>query len=76
MRTDKEILTDLIEAVRYYDSLRDDEWSIEEENNYNREMWDGDSIARHDEILSDIETARKRVNDLFFEATGDKTITL
>lgn len=72
----KELLTELIEAVRTYDALRDMEWDFEEKYGHNRDLWDDEVIERHDTLLKDISNTQDTINTIFFEATGDKSVTL
>ena len=74
MRTDTEILKDLIDAVMEYNSLRDEEWDFNDRNG-NPCMWDEDACAEHDELLADITKSRHAVRDLIVEATGDTEIS-
>ena len=73
-RTDTEILKDLVEAVREYNSLRDDEWDFEDENG-DRDFWDEGTNDTHKKLLSTIMESRSKVRNLIIEATGDETIT-
>jgi hypothetical protein len=73
-RTDTEILKDLVEAVREYNSLRDDEWDFEEENG-DRDFWDGGTNDTHEKLLNTIMESRSKIRNLIIEATGDETIT-
>ncbi len=74
MRTDTEILKDLIDAVMEYNSLRDDEWEFEDAHG-NRDFWDAEVSDEHDELIADILASRRRVRSLLVEATGDDTIS-
>ena len=60
-RTDTEILKDLVEAVREYNSLRDDEWDFDD-NNGNRDFWSEDVINAHEELLNTIR--RKEISEI------------
>ena len=73
-RTDTEILKDLVEAVREYNSLRDDELDFEEENG-DRNFWDEGTNDTHEELLKTILESRSKVRNLLVEATGDKNIS-
>ena len=73
-RTDTEILKDLVEAVREYNSLRDDEWDFDD-NNGNRDFWSEDVINAHEELLNTIRESRIKVRNLIVEATGDENIS-
>lgn len=73
-RTDTEILKDLVEAVREYNSLRDDEWDFDD-NNGNRDFWSEDVINAHEELLNTIKESRIKVRNLIVEATGDENIS-
>lgn len=72
-RTDTEILKDLVEAIREYNSLRDDEWEFEDENG-DRDFWDSGTNDTHEKLLNTIMESRSKVRDLIVEATGDETI--
>ena len=74
-RSDGELLDALIKAVKDYDRLRDREWDFEADLP-NRDMWPDDAREEYDTLLKDIEKARKTVNKLMVEATGDKDIHL
>lgn len=74
-RSDGELLDALIKAVSDYDRLRDCEWDFETDHP-NRDMWTDDDREEYDTLLKDIERARKTVNKLMVEATGDKDIHL
>ena len=71
MRTDTEILKDMIDAVMKYNSLRDDEWDFNDEHG-NPVMWNAEVCDEHDELLGEILSARRKVRDLIVEATGDE----
>ena len=73
-RSDAELLTDLIDEVMEYNSLRDDEWAFDEEHG-NRDSWDAETCDEHDELLADIQTHRKAIRDLIVEATGDEAVS-
>ena len=73
-RSDTEILKDLVEAVREYNSLRDDELDFEEENG-DRNFWDEGTNDTHEELLKTISESRSKVRNLLVEATGDETIS-
>ena len=73
-RTDTEILKDLVEAIREYNSLRDDEWDFDD-NNGNRDFWSEDVINAHEELLNTIKESRIKVRNLIVEATGDENIS-
>lgn len=72
-RTEKEILADLVEAVKEYNRLRDEEWYFADEHG-DTAFWDADTDKEHEELLGDIYESRKRVHGLLVEATGDKTL--
>lgn len=72
-RTDTEILKDLVEAVREYNSLRDAEWDFEDENG-DRDFWDEGTNDTHEKLLNTITESRIKVRNLIVEATGDETI--
>lgn len=46
MRTDTEILKDLIDAVMEYNSLRDDEWEFQDRHGH-PDFWDAEVCAEH-----------------------------
>ena len=73
-RSDTEILKDLVEAIREYNSLRDDELDFEEENG-DRNFWDEGTNDTHEELLKTIWESRSKVRNLLVEATGDKNIS-
>ena len=74
MRTDTEILKDLIDEVMVYNSLRDDEWDFEDRNGPSRDMWDEETMNEHDELLDEIQQSRVKVRNLIVEATGDEDV--
>ena len=74
MRTDTEILKDLIDAVMEYNSLRDDEWDFQDRHGH-PDFWDAEVNDEHDKLIADILASRRRVRDLLVEATGDDTIS-
>jgi hypothetical protein len=69
-RPSSEIMSELVVAVCELESLRDDEWDIEEECPH-RELWDDELVERHDKLLGDIQNARDKVQRLCREATGN-----
>lgn len=74
-RTDKEILDDLVAAVREYESLRDDEWNFKDKHG-NSDFWDDWEDKEHDELIEKLAASYGKVKDLIIEATGDASITL
>lgn len=74
MRSDTEILKDLIDAVMEYNSLRDDEWDFLD-NHGNPYMWSDEEDDEHEELISDILKKRREVRNLIVEATGDKNLS-
>ena len=74
MRTDTEILKDLIDAVMEYNSLRDYEWEFQDEHGH-PDFWDAEVSDEHEGLIADILASRRRVRDLLVEATGDDTIS-
>jgi len=73
-RTDKEILDDLVAAVREYESLRDDEWDFQDKHG-NSDFWDDWEQKAHDELIDELAASYGKVKDLIIEATGDASIT-
>lgn len=70
LRRPREILDDLVEAVRRLEILRDVERDFETDHG-NRLCWDHDVCEEHDELVEEILAARYKVRDLCREATGD-----
>ena len=73
MRTDTEILKDLIDAVIEYNSLRDDEWDFNDEHG-NPDIWDTETNDAYEELIAEILEKRREVRSLIVEATGDETL--
>ena len=74
MRSDTEILKDLIDAVIEYDSLRDDKCDFLD-NHDNTDMWGDDEDEEYEELVANIRKKREEVRNLIVEATGDETIS-
>ena len=68
-----EALDKLIPALLEYNSLRDQEWEFEDRAG-DRDMWDEDDIAEHDELLDDISAKRAEIRDILREATGNPNL--
>ena len=73
MRSDTEILKDMIDAVLDYNSLRDEEWDFAERNG-DPSMWNAETEREHDELLDEIFDRRMEIRSLIVEATGDDQI--
>ena len=71
LRRPREILDDLVEAVRRLESLRDDEWDFADRHGIDGMFWDEDVSSEHDELLDDIQKARNEATRLVREATGN-----
>jgi hypothetical protein len=73
MRSDTEILKDLIDAVMEYNSLRDDEWDFQDEHG-SPDFWGEDENDAHEELIGEILKKRREVRNLIVEATGDEDL--
>lgn len=71
LRRPREILDDLVEAVRELEVRRDEEWEFAEKHGIGAICWTEKDSEDHDEIVAAVVDARKRVRDLCREATGD-----
>lgn len=69
----REILNDIVDAIRELESLRDDEWEFEETHG-DRAFWDAKVGREHDKLVGKILKARRRVRDLAREATGNNEL--
>jgi len=74
MRTDTEILKDLIDAIMEYNSLRDDEWDFND-NHGSPDFWGDEENDAHEELIGEILASRRKVRDLLVEATGDDNLS-
>ena len=74
MRTDTEILKDLMDAVMVYNADRDAEWDFVDAHGLDNAMWSDDEVKEHQQILDDIQKNRDYIRSLLREATGDDTI--
>lgn len=69
-RTSREILDDLIKAVKDLNDIRDKEWDFFDRHGISGLKWRSDDVKEHDRILESIIERRKKVNDLAREASG------
>lgn len=74
MRTDTEILKDLIDAVMEYNSLRDDEWDFQDTHG-SPDFWGEEENDAHEKLIGEILASRRKVRDLIVEATGDDNLS-
>ena len=72
-RTDTEILKELIDVLMEYDADRDAEWNFQEEHP-DMAFWSAENENEHEQILTDIQKNRNRIQAIIREATGDETI--
>lgn len=68
-----EALDKLIPALLEYNSLRDQEWEFEDRAG-DRDMWDEDDMAEHDELLDDISAKRAEIQGILREVTGNPNL--
>jgi len=73
MRTAKEILADMVEAVREHEANRDAEWDFKDRHG-ECYSWNDEEEKEHDQILADISKSHDRLVELVREATGDNSI--
>ena len=75
MRTDTEILKDMMDAIIEHESNRDAEWDFMDEHS-DSDYWTDEECEEHDQILADIKDSRARIQGLIREATGDTEFLL
>ena len=70
MRTDTEILKDMMDAIIEHESNRDAEWDFMDEHS-DSDYWTDEECEEHDRILADTKDSHDRLQELIREATGD-----
>lgn len=72
----REILFELVEAVKNLEGMRDAEWGFAEDHGTDGAFWTEGDKEDHQWILDSIETYREEVQKLAREATGDDGIEI
>ena len=75
-RHPKDMLLDLVAAIKDLESFRDDEWDFADRHGLDGSTWSDETAQDHDDILEAIASARSRVRDLCREATGDEKLEI
>lgn len=75
-RTSREMLRDLVKAVKELEDMRDAEWGFADERGHDSAFWTDKDERQHQWILDSIQACREEVQALAREATGDSKLEI